>query len=108
MIDTVTAAAYGGPGWSPRTAPLCQEIGHLWARCGIDSEWATLKSVLLHPPGAELAEVADPDAVQMLDHLDLGRARAQHDALAQAYQAAGVTVHYVEPNRLPPPNRSKA
>jgi len=98
------AAAYGGPGWSPRTAPLEQEIGRLWARCGIDSEWAPLKAVLLHPPGPELAEVADPDQAQMLDHLDAGRARTQHDALAQAYRDAGVAVYYVEPDRPPSPN----
>ena len=98
------AAAYGGPGWSPRTEPLLHEIGGLWARCGIDSEWAPLKAVLLHPPGPELAEVADPDRAQMLDRLDAGRARAQHDALAQAYHDAGVEVRYVESDRLPPPN----
>ena len=103
MTDTL-AAAYGGPGWSPRTAPLRYEIGDLWARCGIDSEWAPLKAVLLHPPGPELAEIADPDQAQMLDRLDAGRARAQHDAMAQAYRDAGVTVHYVAPDRSPPPN----
>ena len=103
MSDTL-AAAYGGPGWSPRTARLRDEIGGLWARCGVDSEWAPLKAVLLHPPGPELAEVADPDQAQMLDRLDAGRARAQHDALAQAYRDAGAEVHYVEPDRPPPPN----
>ena len=104
MIDTGTASAYGGPGWSPRTEPLRHEIGGLWACCGVDSEWAPLKAVLLHPPGPELADIADPDRAQMLDRLDAGRARVQHDALAQAYHAAGVTVRYVEPDRPPPPN----
>jgi len=104
MIDTAAAAAYGGPGWSPRTAPLRDEIGSLWARCGVDSEWAPLKAALLHPPGPELAEVADPNRAQMLDRLDASRARAQHDALAQAHRDAGVTVHYVEPDHSPPPN----
>ena len=55
-------------------------------------------------PAPSWQTVADPDQVQMLDRLDAGRARAQHDALAQAYRDAGVTVHYVEPDRLPPPN----
>ena len=103
MIDPATAA-YGGPGWSPRTAPLRHEIGSLWAPCGIDSEWAPLKAVLLHPPGPELSAIGDPDQAQMLDRLDVDRARAQHDAIAQAYRSAGVTVHYVEPERLPSPN----
>jgi arginine deiminase len=45
-----------------------------------------------------------PDAAQMLAPLDADRARQQHDALAQAYRDAGVTVHYVEPAATPPPN----
>jgi N-dimethylarginine dimethylaminohydrolase len=40
----------------------------------------------------------------MLDALDTARARQQHDALAQAYRDAGVTVHYVEPPAAPLPN----
>jgi N-dimethylarginine dimethylaminohydrolase len=40
----------------------------------------------------------------MLGSLDLGRAQAQHDAMAQAYREAGVTVHYVEPPATHSPN----
>ena len=103
MTDLVNAAAYGGPGWSPRTASMRDEIGSLWAPCGIDSEWAPLQSVLLHRPGPELA-AADPDAAQQLDAIDAALAAAQHDSLAAAYQAEGVTVHYVDPQGSPPPN----
>jgi arginine deiminase len=104
MIDLFTASAYGGPGWSPRAAPLRQEIGTVWGACGQSSEWAPLKSVLLHRPGAEVVATADPDAVQQLGTLDLDRARQQHDALAQAYWNAGVTVYYVDPLETAPPN----
>jgi arginine deiminase len=97
-------AAYGGAGWSPRTSSLRQEIGQLWGACGVGSEWAPLKAVLLHPPGAEMTTIKDPDAVQMLAPLAAEWARAQHDALAQAYREAGVRVYYVEPNRIPSPN----
>ncbi|MBN1658134.1 MAG: amidinotransferase [Anaerolineae bacterium] len=103
MTDLINAAAYGGPGWSPRTASLRDEIGVLWASCGIDSEWAPLKAVLLHRPGPELA-AADPDAAQQLDAIDAALAAAQHDTLAAAYRAEGVTVHYVSPPGTPPPN----
>jgi N-dimethylarginine dimethylaminohydrolase len=48
--------------------------------------------------------VEAPDAVQLLAPLDLARAQAQHDAIAQAYRDAGVTVHYVDPDATPPPN----
>ncbi len=104
MTDLYNAAAYGGPGWSPRTASLQDEIGRLWGACGVDAEWTPLKAVLLHRPGPELAALAEPDASQMLGALDAGRARGQHDAIAQAYRDAGVTVHYVEPSGPPPPN----
>ena len=104
MTDTSTPAAYGGPGWSPRTASLRQEIGEVWGACGVASEWSPLRAVLLHRPGAELDELANPDAVQMLAPLDAGRTRRQHDALAQAYRGAGVAVYYVEPPETPPPN----
>jgi arginine deiminase len=104
MTDTANAAAYGGAGWSPRTASLRQEIGGLWGACGIETEWSPLKAVLLHRPGPELETLADPDAVQMLAALDANRARAQHDALVQAYREAGVNVFYVEPTATPPPN----
>ncbi len=96
MTDLSQAAAYGGPGWSPRTARLRDEIGSLWAPCGVATEWTRLRAILLHRPGAEL-ESEDPDAAQQLDVIDASLAAAQHDALAAAYRDAQVTVHYVDP-----------
>ncbi len=104
MKDTLVAAAYGGTDWSPRMTSLRQEIGQVWGACGVASEWSPLKAVLLHGPGPELKELADPDAAQMLASLDAGRARRQHDALVRAYRKAGVTVRYVEPEGTFPPN----
>jgi len=98
------AAAYGGAGWSPRTASLRQEIGAVWGACGVSTEWAPLKAVLMHRPGPELDGLTDPNAAQFLAPLDPARARQQHDALAQVYRDAGVTVHLVEPDQTPPPN----
>jgi len=99
------SAAYGGDNWSPRLATHQQELGRLWADCGIDSEWRPLKSVLVHCPGEELnAAQADPDAVQMLAAIDIGHARAEHAAMVEAYRAAGVEVHAVNPESPCPPN----
>ncbi len=103
--DLVNAAAYGGEGWSPRTTALREEIGTVWNPCGVNTEWAPLKSVLLHRPGAELEKLADPDAVQMLAPVDAARATQQHDALAHAYRDAGAAVHYVQPDTTPSPNQ---
>ncbi len=104
MTDVFSAAAYGGPSWSPRTASLRQEIGEHWAPCGVWTESSPLKAVLLHRPGTELQAPADPDSSQMLTALDANLARQQHRALAQAYLDAGVAVRYVEPHHEPPPN----
>jgi arginine deiminase len=99
------SAAYGGDNWSPRLATHREELGRLWADCGIDSEWRRLKSVLVHSPGEELAASHDDhDALQMLGAVDLGRARAEHAAMVDAYRGAGVDVHYVEPQQPCPAN----
>lgn len=97
-------AAYGGEGWQQRLTSTREEIGELWAACGQNSEWAPLKSVLLHRPGPEILEESDPNRIQMLAPVDLKRMQAQHDALAWAYQDAGVQVHTVAPRQNPPPN----
>jgi len=104
--STFGTSAYGGAGWQGRTRTHRQEIGDLWAASGIDSEYGRLRSVLLHRPGGELAAALDdPDSVQMLAPLDIGRAGEQHDAMAEAYRAAGVAVEYVEPSGQPTPNQ---
>ena len=102
---SIDAAAYGGPGWVGRSTTLREELGGIWAACGIDSEWRRLRAVLLHRPGAELAASAEPDAALMLAPLDLGKAQAQHDELAQAYRDQGVEVHAVEPEAPVRPNQ---
>lgn len=98
------AAAYGGPAWSPRQTTLRQELGSLWAPYSVTNEWASLRAVLLHQPGAEWDNLPDADAAQMLTLPAAAVARAQHQALAAAYAAAGVTVCYIEPSQTPPPN----
>ena len=99
-------ATYGGDGWSPRTKSLHEELGTLWGACGIDSEWAPLKKVLLHSPGEELlASQEDHDAAQMLEPLDVSKARNQHDDMAAAYEKRGIEVFYVKPDEPATPNQ---
>ena len=64
-------SAYGGDGWQPRLKTTREELGTLWGACGLNSEWAPLRAVLLHRPGAELSASADPGAVNMLAPLDI-------------------------------------
>ncbi|MEM7091679.1 MAG: arginine deiminase family protein [Actinomycetota bacterium] len=97
------SAAYGGEGWSPRSADHSAEMGPMWAG-GIDSEWRTLRTVLLRAPGAELV-VDDHNAAQQLAPLDLALAQDEHAQMAEAYRAAGVEVLEVADVDLPSPNR---
>lgn len=101
--STFGSAAYGGDGWKPRTKTHGQEMGTIW-QGGLDSEWRPLKTVLLCRPGAEIV-VDDFDAAQQLEPLDLARAQEEHDALADAYRAAGVRVLEVADVPQPTPNR---
>jgi len=103
--STFGSSAYGGDGWSPRVVPHAAEIGAVWTGYGVGAEWTRLRAVLLHRPGEELAASADPRGVQMLAPLDLKRAQAQHDGIAEAYRKAGVEVHHVAPAEAPPPNQ---
>lgn len=100
----VLSAAYGGAGWSPRSGSLLNEPGDYWGDWGVSSECGRLRAVLLHRPGAELDEIVDYDAVQMRSDLSSDLARVQHDALADAYRANGVAVHYVTVGRPDKPN----
>lgn len=100
----LNSSAYGGEGWSPRRSTHRDEIGSLWRRCGLNSEWLPLKQVLLHPPGAELSSGNDPQTAQLLEIPDWQLARHQHVAIARAYRAAGIAVHFVDPAQVAPPN----
>lgn len=103
-MDRDSAAAFGGDGFRGREAPHRADLGTVWARCGSDSEWGRLKAVIMHRPGAELRHSADPDRALMLEPVDAVTAGVQHDGVASAFKMAGVKVHYLEPEREPPPN----
>ena len=104
MSEAAEDAAHGGVGWSPRTESLREEIGRIWGMCGVDSEWSRIKAVLMHRPGPEIEAITNTNNALMLDIPNAALARQQHDGLVEAYQDAGVTVFYVEPRDIPPPN----
>ncbi len=106
MTDLGSLPAFGGPGWAPRRTSLREELGTHWAACGLDSEWGTLRAVLLHRPGRELERAAeDPQAFLFVEGLDPARAQLQHDELARTFRSQGVQVQYVDPPRVPSPNQ---
>jgi N-dimethylarginine dimethylaminohydrolase len=97
-------AAYGGAKWSPRTLPMREDMPLAWGDWGSSSECGRLHAVLLKRPGPELDAITDFDAMQMRADLNPELARQQHDAMADAYEAHGVRVYYVENGRLDKPN----
>jgi N-dimethylarginine dimethylaminohydrolase len=106
MTDPSKLAAYGGPGWRPRETVTREELGSIWAPCGLDSEWLPLKFVLLHRPGREMEAVLEnPQENLMLAEPKADAMGGEHDGLAQLYRAKGVEVSYVQPPTAPPPNQ---
>lgn len=98
-------AAYGGAGWVPRQMSHAQELGKLWAPYRIDSEWRTLRAVIVHSPGPELDDDLDLEKSLMLEPLDGGKAREEHAAMCEAYRSAGIDVHHVRPEGRATPNQ---
>ncbi|PJF01599.1 amidinotransferase [Streptomyces carminius] len=96
----------GGPGWVPRSGSHAAEIaaGRIWTRCGYRSETDPLRAVLLARPPDSLEAVSDARGHLMTDRVDLGRLRAQTDAVAEVFRAEGVTVHVSHPPPDAPPN----
>jgi N-dimethylarginine dimethylaminohydrolase len=101
---SVLTGAYGGAAWSPRLLSMVEDMASTWGDWGVDSEVGRLRAVLLRRPGPELDAVTDFDAMQMRADLQPEIVRAQHDALADAYRAHDVAVHFVEKGNPAKPN----
>lgn len=105
-MSTFGQPAYGGEGWAARALPHRGELGGLWAECGIDSEWRPLRVVALRRPGAELEMQSGAErALLFSERVDLAHAREEHDRMAGAYRAAGVTVLDIAPSPRALPNQ---
>jgi N-dimethylarginine dimethylaminohydrolase len=104
VVKQTDEAPHGGEGWIGREASMRDELGVLWAACGVASEYAELKSVLMRTPGPEIEQVTDPRAALWYDVLDPIRAGDQHAGLVDFYRAQGVTVHLGGPVPLDKPN----
>ena len=108
ILDLCAArpSALGGEGWLPRGQALQEESDTIWSPFGVTAECGELRVVLLHRPGPEMASVTDVRQALWLELPDLFQAREQHDALAEVYRSAGVTVHYLSATAPVTPNRS--
>ena len=86
-----------GERWFADETPFQDDMKELWGDWGIDSEIGKLRSVLLRRPGHEIENIEKTyKTYRWKAPMDVGRARDQHDHMAQVYRDHGVEVHYVE------------
>lgn len=97
-----TPSTYGGHGFRGRDAAHRDEVGSLWSPCGVDSEVAPLKQVLLARPPRTLDAVDDPDAWLMLDTPDRRSLTAAANRLSATYARLGVQVAWIDAPQAPP------
>jgi N-dimethylarginine dimethylaminohydrolase len=100
------SSSYGGPNWRSRSATHDAEVraGRIWRACGVNSEVAPIREVLLAWPGQELCFDGPPDEQLMLRRVDLPTIRRQATAIAELYRSCGVVVHLHTAPSEPPPN----
>jgi N-dimethylarginine dimethylaminohydrolase len=103
-LEQAQDAAHGGAGWRSRDGSTADELGSVWADCGVTSECGTLRAVLMHRPGREIDGVADAGEALWHALLDPPRARDQHDRLADLYRSHRVAVHELGEAPLDKPN----
>lgn len=95
-----------GERWFPSERTFEDEKAELWGNWYCDSEVGRLRDVLMRRPGLEIEGVNSSNFSEFRwkAHMDVDRARAQQDYLAQIYRDHGVNVHYVERQRDDRPN----
>ncbi|WP_342431639.1 arginine deiminase family protein [Neobacillus sp. FSL H8-0543] len=95
-----------GERWFPSEATFSSELPSLWGNWYCDSEIGKLRAVLLRRPGGEIETVTKENfsSFRWKAPMNVERARAEHDRLADIYRAHGVAVHYVEETRMDRPN----
>lgn len=99
MSGTERPSTLMGAGWRPRARSHRDEIAGI---CGVASEVAPLRDVLLAWPPDSLAYDEPPGAWLMDERPDLPKIRRQAEAVAAAYEAEGIRVHWIRGDA--PPN----
>ncbi|MFN8590832.1 MAG: arginine deiminase family protein [Thermomicrobiales bacterium] len=103
-LEQARDAAHGGEGWQSRAGTMADELGSVWAACGVRSECGPLRAVVMHRPGAEIDGVTDAAAALWHAIVEPTRARDQHDRLTDLFRSHGVTVHELGDVPLDKPN----
>lgn len=95
-----------GERWFPSETKFSDEMEKIWGKWYCDSEVGKLRAVLLRRPGKEIEMVNEHNYSEFRwkSWMDVEKARAQHDKMAQIYREHGVEVYYVEEQREDRPN----
>ena len=83
--------------------PFEEQIRDYWGDWGVSSQTATLKSVLLRSPGREIDDFGWEEA-RFREPIDPEKFREAHQRLVDVYRENGVSVHFMEEQRLDRPN----
>ena len=74
-----------------------QDMPGVWGdQWSVTSEIGRLRAVLVHRPGREIEEIAEPATVYFRDFIDVEKARWEHDQLIQVYKDYGIQVYNIE------------
>jgi N-dimethylarginine dimethylaminohydrolase len=103
-LEQARDAAHGGEGWQSRAGTTADELGSVWATCGVTSECGRLRAVLMHRPGREVDAVTDAASALWHELIDPERARDQHDRMVELYRMHGVEVYELGDVRIDKPN----
>jgi hypothetical protein len=101
-------SAYQGGSWSRRLASHETESSknHYWSPHGVNSEYGSLKKILLYKPQKQGPKIKSPERVQHLRPLKWNDFRKETSALKKTFQKNGVEVLQLEATAFenPPPN----
>lgn len=98
------SASYGGPGWRTRNRSHREDIeaGGVWRPCGLCSEVAPLREVVLAWPEPAWFPGGDPNAFLFLEWPDIDRLRTQAAAIGSYYESKGISVQWARCSAAPP------
>jgi N-dimethylarginine dimethylaminohydrolase len=103
MSTAADPATYGGPGWRQRVASHRDDVraGIVWHSCGSNSEFGTLRQVVLAWPD-QVLPTGDPNDSLMLAWPDQYRLQEQAAAIGAFYESQDIAVHWVRSATAPP------
>jgi len=95
-------ATYQGKGWEARQGNLERDMekGMIWNRCSVNSEYKTLKEVLLYIPDPAQPSVKDPNSVLHIDSINFHTLSTEMERFVNCLETNHVIVHLIQNDQL--------